>query len=154
MNRLHGKIFNLTTSGNLTLVDVEAGHQQITAVIIGAPEKAPYLKEDNIIELLFNESEVAIGKGVEGSISLNNQLSCTVNEWNEGDIFTCVKLSFNGHIIHSLITTRSFRVLNLKHGDPVTAYIKINEVFLKESDKTGIDHDYDVSEKETVGCVR
>jgi len=134
MNRLCGKISHLTTSGNTTLVDVDVKGSQITAVTIGIPEKAGYLQISKNIELLFNESEVSIGKLIQGHISLINQLNCIIDNLISGEIFTQVMLSFNEEHLTSLITTRSAERLNLKIGDNVTAFIKTNEVLLKEPD--------------------
>jgi hypothetical protein len=80
MNRLCGKISHLTTSGNMTLVDVDVGGAQITAITIGIPERTGYLQISKNIELLFNESEVSIGKLIQGHISLRipmNPATCS-----------------------------------------------------------------------------
>jgi len=121
----------------MTLVDVDAGGAHMTAVIIGTPEKVSYLQPSNDVELLFNESEVSIGKLIQGQISLNNQLDCIIDKLISGEIFTQVMLSFNGAHLASLITTRSAGRLNLEVGDRVTAFVKTNEVFLKEPDGAG-----------------
>jgi molybdopterin-binding protein len=140
MNKLLGKISQLTTSGNLTLVDVDVDGTRMTAITLGVPEKVGYLRVSQSIELLFNESEVSIGKLVNGQISLANQLDCTVDGLVSGEIFTQVSLSFNEEHLTSLITTRSVRRLSLQVGDRVTAFVKTNEVMLKEPDERGNAH--------------
>jgi len=137
MNTLRGKISELTTSGNMTLVGVGVGGTRMTAVMIGTPEKVPYLRISGDVELLFNESAVSIGKMIEGQLSLNNQLDCTVERLVMGEILTQVILSFKGEHLTSLITTMSAKRLDLKAGDCVTAFIKTNEVMLKEPDGAG-----------------
>ncbi|HOP62447.1 MAG TPA: TOBE domain-containing protein [Spirochaetota bacterium] len=134
MNRLSGKITALKTSGNMTLVDIDVNGTRMTAVTIGTPEKVHYLQMSKIIELIFNESEVSIGKITDGDISLSNQLNCIIEGFVYGEIFTLVKLSFNGKPLTSLITERSVKRLKLEAGDRVTAFIKTNEVMLKEPD--------------------
>lgn len=119
----------------MTLVDVDVKGTQMTAITIGIPEKVGYLQVSKDIELLFNESEVSIGKLMQGQISLINQLICTIDDLISGEIFTQVMLSFNGEHLTSLITTRSAESLNLKIGDNVTAFIKTNEVLLKEPEE-------------------
>ncbi len=135
MNKLHGKISKLTTSGNMTLVDVDVRGTRMTAITIGVPEKVGYLRISNNIELVFNESEVSIGKLVQGEISLRNQLDCSIERLVIGQIFTQVMLSFDRFRLTSLITTRSAEILNLKAGDRVTAFIKTTEVMLKVPDE-------------------
>ena len=137
MNTLHGKISELTTSGNMTLVGVDVDGTRMTAIMIGRPEKVPYLRMSGDVELLFNESAVSIGKMIEGQMSLNNQLDCTIERLVLGEILTQVILSFKGEHLTSLITTMSAKRLDLKAGDSVTAFIKTNEVMLKEPDEAG-----------------
>jgi len=127
----------LTTSGNMTLVDIDVSGTQMTAITIGTPEKVRYLRTSSNIELLFNESEVSIGKLTDGQISLCNQLQCIIDDLIPGKIFSQVILSFHGEHLTSLITTRSVKRLNLETGDRVTAFIKTNEVLLKEPDEAG-----------------
>ncbi len=78
----------------MTLVDVDIGGTQMTAITIGVPEKVGYLQPLKNVELLFNESEVSIGKSVRGEMSLTNQLDCVVDKLVPGQIFTQVVLSF------------------------------------------------------------
>lgn len=134
MNILRGKISELTTSGNMTLVGVDVDGTRMTAIMIGRPGKVSYLRISGDAELLFNEASVSIGKMIEGQISLNNQLDCTIERLVLGEILTQVILSFKGEQLTSLITTMSAKRLDLKPGDRVTAFIKTNEVMLKEPD--------------------
>jgi len=118
----------------MTLADVDVGGTQMTAITIGIPEKVGYLQTSKNIELLFNESAVSIGKLIQGQISFINQLNCIIDNLIPGEIFTQVMLSFDGEHLTSLITTRSAERLDLKIGDNVTAFIKTNEILLKEPD--------------------
>jgi molybdopterin-binding protein len=132
VNILKGHIIGLTTSGNLTLVEAEVAGVTMTAITIGSPEKNPYLLINRKIDLLFNESEVSLGKDLTGLISMNNQIDCLIENLERGEIFTRIFLSFGGQSMRSLITTRSAGRLALEKGDRVTALIKTNEVFLRE----------------------
>ena len=131
MNSLSGKIRKLTTSGNITMVDVDIDQITMTAIVIGQPDQENCLCEGSEIGLLFNESEVSIARTGNSQISMNNQIPCSIGEMEEGAIFTKVKLEFAGQRIFSLITTRASRRLNLRRGETVLALIKTNEVFLK-----------------------
>ncbi len=132
---MRGKISQLTTSGNMTLVGVDVDGTRMTAIMIGRPGKVSYLRMSKYVELLFNEAAVSIGKKIEGQISLNNQLDCTIERLVVGEILTQVMLSFQKERLTSLITTMSAKRLDLKAGDHVTAFIKTNEVMLKEPDE-------------------
>jgi len=134
MNILQGTISCITNQGNLTLVDVNVKGLLVTAIMIGKPVKVRYLKCGEPIELLFNESEVSIGKENSGYLSVLNHLICTVEEIVAGKIFTLIHMLFQGQKLVALIPSRSVKIMELKKGDEITAYIKINEVFLKEID--------------------
>lgn len=138
MNTLKGRITGLTTSNNQTLVDIDVDGSSLLAITIGTPDSLHYLhqSENRRIDVIFNESEVSIGKNIQGKISLSNQLDCKIKEITTGEIFSQIHLSFKGHHITSLITTRSVKRLDLHKGDSVTAFIKTNEVFLKEPEET------------------
>ena len=136
MNKLRGKVSQVTTSGAINLVDIDVSGTQMTAIILGTPKKFKYLRTSQAVELLFNESEVSIGRMAHGQISLNNQLPCVVEDFVPGEILTQVILSFNGERLTSLITTRSVKRLNLKVEDRVMAFIKTTELLLKEPDGT------------------
>jgi len=134
MNKILGKISRMTTSGNMTLVDVAVKQANMTTIIIGKPGQISYLQMGKNIELLINESEVSIAKNRCEEISLNNQLDCLVDDITCGEIFSKISLTMEGQKLSSLITSRSVKRLDLKKGDKVTALIKTNEVFLKEPD--------------------
>lgn len=121
----------------MTLVGVDVDGTRMTAIMIGTPEKVSYLRMSGDVELLFNESAVSIGKMIVGQMSLNNQLDCTIERLVVGKILTQVILSFKGEHLTSLITTMSAKRLDLAAGDGVTAFIKTNEVMLKEPDEAG-----------------
>lgn len=135
MNKLYGHITDLTNEKNLSLVKIDVEGIPMTAIMIGKPGKVKYLQCGNAIELLFNESEVSIGKNTNGKISLANQLECIIDNLNEGKIFTKINLLFKDIKLTSLITSGSVKRLDLKKGDKVMAFIKTNEVFLKEPER-------------------
>ena len=134
MNKLTGNIVEINSSENLSLVMINIENEQLMAIMIGRPEKVSYLRKGSKIELLFNESEVSIGKNINGQISMNNQLPCTIDTMVAAEIFTRVVLQFKNYQLSSLITTKSAKRLKLQNGDKVIALIKTNEIFLKEPD--------------------
>lgn len=132
MNVLRGVVQALAPSGNLTLVGVDVCDVAFAAIVIGNPETMDYLQIGGPVEVLFNESEVSLGKNIGGHFSQNNQIDCAVIDLTKGEIFTRVGLMFHGQHITSLITSASANRLTLQTGDRVTALIKSNEVFLKQ----------------------
>lgn len=135
MNKIKGNITGITTSGNISLIDIDANGVSLSAIIIGTPENTPYLIKDKVISVLFKESEVSIGRDIKGKISLRNCLEGPIKKLENGTIFSKVTIDFFGSDIMSLITVRSAERLDLKHGDVVTAFIKSNEVILMDTDE-------------------
>jgi len=130
VNKIEGHIVSITSSENISLVDITSVAGNLSAIVIGTPQTLPYLKENQSIWAVFKESEVSLGKNVSGLISLRNQLECKVLTIEHGIIFSKISLNSNGNLITSLITTRSAKRLSIEPGDSVTAFIKANEVLL------------------------
>lgn len=134
MNLLSGEILFCLTEGNLTLVHANVNGQTLKAIVIGDAETMPYLKPGKPVEMLFNETEVSIGLMVCTQISLRNQLPCKVQKVEKGKIFSRIYLQFCEFQLTSLITTQAVAELGLNIGNEVIAFIKTNEVFLKQPD--------------------
>lgn len=132
MNRLRGKISGIESNGHVSLVDVAVNGDTFAAILLEAPDSAPYLAVGNAVEVLFKETEVSLAKNLSGLISLRNRISGTVRTIRKGEILSEVVLDCGGHPVTSIITSRSIVRLNIKEGDEVEALIKANEVALTE----------------------
>ncbi len=132
MNALKGKIKNIETKGNLSLVNCIIGRQSLQAVVIGNNSTMRYLYKDNVIDLLINETEIALAKDPSGLFSIANQITCEIKSINKGDVFSRVEINIEGQNIYSLVTTESCLIMDLNKGDTVTAFMKSNEIFLKQ----------------------
>lgn len=135
MNKIKGKITGITSSGNISLVDIDAYGISLSAIILGTSENTPYLVMGKRITVAFKESEVSIGRDITGKISLRNCLEGPIKKLENGTIFSKVTIDFFGEDVQSLITVRSAERLDLKTGDMVTAFIKSNEVILMDIDE-------------------
>jgi molybdate transport system regulatory protein len=134
MNRLPGTITAIESNGHLSLVDVAAGRDVFTAMLLETPETTPHLRVGARVAVLFKETEVSLAKDLSGRISLRNRVPCTVRSIREGDILCEVALDRDGQSLTSIITTRAVRRLELREGDAVEALIKANEVSIAEAD--------------------
>ena len=132
MNRLLGTIIAIESNEHLSLVDVVAGQNNFTAMLMETPQNAPYLKVGNTVAILFKETEVSLAKNLSGKISLRNIIRGTVRLIRRGDILCEVVLDRDGQPLTSIITTRAIKRLELKEGDVVDALVKANEVSLME----------------------
>jgi len=132
MNRLKGKIELINSHDELLLIELNVKHTKIIAIIIGRPNDYPYLEIGNEIAILFKENEVTISTNKTLYISIQNQLTCTIDSISKGKLLSQVNLNFIDFTLSSIITTRSVQNLNLKPQDNVTALIKPNEIILSE----------------------
>ena len=132
MNRLIGTITAIESNDHLSLVDVLAGQDTFTAMLLETPQGAPHLKVGNAVAVLFKETEVSLAKELSGQLSLRNRMRATVRRIRRGDILSEVVLDRDGQALTSIITTRAVKRLELKEGDEVEALVKANEVSLTE----------------------
>lgn len=130
MNRIEANIAQISSSGGVILVDMVAENCSMSALLIDVANKPDWLKKDNNVYIIFKETEVSIGKNVEGKISLRNKIPCTITHIERGELMSLVSMDFEGYKINSAITTRSVDMLELEIGDKVTAFIKANELTL------------------------
>lgn len=131
MNKLPGRILRVESSGDLSLVEVDVGGDDLACLVLDTPETAPYLAPGSAVSVLFKETEVVLARGEPGVISLRNRFACTVEDREAGRLVTHFRLRYRGRLLHALITTRSAETLDLRDGDPVVALIKSTEVSLE-----------------------
>ena len=121
MNLLKGTIAAINTKGSLSLVYVQFGDVRLTAIVTDTPVTAPYLKIGNSITVIFKESEVFIGKGIDHQISLQNKLVGTITTIAKGELLSKLVLDTTVGTITSIITANAVDQLQLIEGETVTA---------------------------------
>ena len=132
MNRLKGKITEISSYKGISLVNIQIGNSSFRTVLLDTPSSCSYLKLDKNITVAFKETEVAIGLLNVGSISMSNQIKCIVKSIQKGKILTQIGLTCKDGDITSIITSRSSSKLKLEKGKEVIALIKANEISLIE----------------------
>lgn len=135
MNIIPVLIEAITCSDGVVLVDMQSDNCWLSAILVEGDELPTWLTKGAAVSAVFKESELSIAVNLSGKISLRNRLPCTVQKIECGEIMSVVSLKFGQHLIHSAITTRSAKALELNTGLEVTALIKANEVFLVQSIK-------------------
>ena len=133
MNELKGIIAAVETAQDISLVTVTASGESFSALIIDTPETASYLKAGQEINLLFKETEMAIGKNLSGGLSLRNRFPGVIQKIEAGKILTSVYLNFKDQMLCAIITTRSTQELDLNTGDAVVGLVKSNEISLRQT---------------------
>jgi molybdate transport system regulatory protein len=132
MNALKGNIEKLTVSGSLTLINMLVQNIPISAIVIDTPETAPYLKIGNVINVVFKETEVIIGKGNTDGISMRNKFEGVIEKVESKELLSKLTMTTSVGIISSIITTNAVKQLELKEGVAVTAMVKTNEILISE----------------------
>ena len=130
MNRIPGSIKNIQVSGRLSIVQVQAGEILLSAIVIDTPETAEWLRKDKDVELVFKETEVIIGVGVNHSVSLQNRIEGTISNIQESALLSKVMIETAVGTICSVLSTSGVHFLKLMQGMHVTAMIKTNEIMI------------------------
>jgi len=138
MNKIKGRIIGIESSKAMSLVRIGSGEDVFYSLILETPETAPHLKTGVIVDVVFKETEVAIGKDLSGLISLKNRIRSRVRLVEIDKILAKVVLDYNGQDIVSIITAGSAERLCLKEGDEVEWLVKSNEVSLLFGDMNGL----------------
>lgn len=130
LNIINGKISEIESEGQLSIVSVRAKSNTFKAVVIDSPEQNKNLVLGNNVKLLFKETEVVISKEKIETISSQNQIACEIKSINAGKLLSEISLiSDEGNLV-SIITSKSVKRLGLTVGDTVSALIKTNEIML------------------------
>ena len=133
MNKLKGKIKDIQSSENLSIVHVDVDGDVFSSIVLeGKKGPSNYKIKDNVI-LLFKETEVGIAKNLTGMISLRNRFKSTIKKIDKGPILTKVTLNYKNHTIESIISTKSANQLKLKEKEEVEWLVKTNEVTLMKN---------------------
>jgi molybdate transport system regulatory protein len=134
MNRIEGRISQIQKSSAIMLVDVDVDGHGFSALLIESAAHPEWLRTDNLVDLVFKETEVSLAKELNGRISLRNRMICEVSNLERGELISKVTLIFQNHTISSAITTRAVNALEIAIGDEVEALVKANEISLMKKE--------------------
>jgi molybdopterin-binding protein len=112
----------------MALVETEGTLLQVM-MIDSAGSKSWFLPGDHA-EAIFKETEVFLGKGNQGGLSIHNQLLCEVMHFDKGTLVSIVILRFGHSKLYAAIETAFLDKLNLETGDHITAMIMSNNITL------------------------
>lgn len=137
MNKIEGVIRNVRESASLSLVKVDIGCCELTAVIIETAESAEWLRAGRPVHAVFNEPEVILSLNAYDDISLRNRIPCRIEGIDRGALLSRVSLNTGSQELRSVITSEAVDKLGLKAGMHVWAMVKTNEVMLGPIGATG-----------------
>ncbi len=127
MNKLPGTITEIETHEGVSLLTVRVGDDTFSSQVTTSPATDAFCRVGGPVLITFKETEVAIGKGLSGGLSMRNRFPAEITSLTSGPILTYLTLRYRDGFIHSVITTRSARELSLAVGDGVEALVKTNE---------------------------
>lgn len=128
MNRIQGIIQKVDSSRNLSVLSVSCNGDALTVILVETPETNSKLKPENSIFLLFKETELGLGKNVQGKLSFQNRMKSIVTNIEPGSLFTRVELDYRGSELVSILPNQEIEKLSLIPGDQVEGLIQASEI--------------------------
>ncbi|WP_299259970.1 TOBE domain-containing protein [uncultured Aquimarina sp.] len=131
MNILSGHISDILVNESLSMVSIRINeHIELKTILVETPETASYLKIENVVEVLFKETEVIISKEDTNSISIQNKIKAIIKKIKKGVLLS--RLTLNSEIgdIIAIITTEALDELALTENQEIIAMIKVNEIMI------------------------
>lgn len=132
MNKIRAKIANITKSGSVALVKLNAVNSsaELTALVLDfqSDNVAQNLKIGAECNAIFKESEVMIAL-LDSRVSARNCFKARIVKIECDEIFARIFLDFES--LTALITKEACDALNLKIGDEILWFVKSNEVMIE-----------------------
>jgi len=130
MNKLEGKIAEVQSSDNISIIKIDVEGDLFSSIILEGERTPLNYKTGDDVSVLFKEAEVGIAKNLTGLISLRNRFKGVIKKVRRAPILAEITLAYRDHEIRSIISTQSADKLALKEGDEVEWLVKSNEVTL------------------------
>ncbi len=125
MSNLVARVSSIKSCDTLNIVTFECSSQTLTMMSLDLSKD---IKVDAKVSLVIKASHVGIAKEFSGEVSCSNQLKCTIESVENGELLSSLKLRFSDITIESIITLDSSKRMNLKVGDEVLAFVKASEL--------------------------
>jgi len=133
MNKLKGKIVDIQSSDNISMVHVDVEGDQFSSIVLEGKKSPLNYKIKDSVTLLFKETEVGLAKDLTGMISLRNRFKATIKKIDKCPILAKITLNYKNHTIESIISSQSTSQMKLKDKEEVEWLVKTNEVTLMKN---------------------
>ena len=133
MNKLKGKIVDIQSSDNVSIISVDVDGDVLSSIVLEGKKGPSNYKIKDSVTLLFKETEVGLAKNLTGMISLRNRFKAVVKKIEKGPILAKVTMHYRNTTIESIISAQSTNQLQLKEHDEVEWLVKTNEVTLMKN---------------------
>jgi len=129
MSKLLATIKKIQSVDNLNIVTFECENTLLKMMSL---ELSKSIQIGSKVSLGIKSTSIGIAKDFSGVLSYSNQLNVVVEEVEDGELLSSIKLSFATYTLESIITRDSVKRMDLQVGDRVTAFIKANELSIIE----------------------
>ena len=133
MNKLKGKIVNIQSSDNISIIHVDVDGDMFSSIVLEGKKGMMYYKIKDSVTLLFKETEVGIAKDLSGMISLRNRFKAIIKKIDKGPILAKVTMNYKNYTVESIISAQSTIQMKLKEKEEVEWLVKTNEVTLMKN---------------------
>ena len=131
MNSLQGKITDINTQENLSVVTLKISNNiYLKTIIVDTCKTAPHLQKNANIEILFKETEVIINTNTNHKTSIENTIQGCVKSIQKGALLSKVMISTEIKDINAIVNTEALAKLHLKEELKVAILIKMNEIMI------------------------
>ena len=133
MNKLTGKIVDIHSSENISIVHVDVDGDVFSSIVLEGKKGLSNYKVKDPVTLLFKETEVGLAKNLTGMISLRNRFKGIIKKMEKGPVLSKITLNYKSHVIESIISTQSANQMKLQDKEEVEWLVKTNEVTLMKN---------------------
>jgi molybdopterin-binding protein len=132
MNRIRGIIHAVQSDGHLTFVDVIAGGDLFTSLVIDTADER--LRKGNAVNLLFKESDTSLALFERVPISCCNRWAGPVVAMVPGNVVTRVTIDYHGIPVSSIVLTKAVQSLAIHVGLMVLCFVKSSSLIIDYGD--------------------
>lgn len=129
MNHIPAHVTHIQQERNLTVITFDAYGTALTMMGLGLNVAA---NVGDAVLLGVKATNIALAKGLQGTVSISNRLECDVAEVESGTLFCNVGLRFGPTLLECITLQSAVERLSLEPGDKVTALIKASELSILE----------------------
>jgi len=129
MSSLIATVLQVDNCDSLYIVKFDCSGQTLSMMSLDLSKK---VQIGTKVKIVIKPSHIAIGKNFTGEVSYSNKLDTTIQNIENGQLLSSVKLNFVDTTLESIITLNSSLKMDLKVGDKVTAFIKASELSIGE----------------------
>ena len=133
MNKLKGKIVDIQSSDNISIIHVDIEGDVFSSIVLEGKKGPANYKIKDSVTLLFKETEVGIAKNLSGMISLRNRFKASIKKIDKGSILAKITLNYKNYTIESIISAESTNQMKLKDKEEIEWLVKTNEVTLMKN---------------------